>query len=164
MSIKLKKKHIWPFTMRNQAQWNPQQYAKADADLGQILLVTLGTPVGWDTCITGNIFSALHSCIDHSFTLKFAVCSSADESQTSSIVFGIPRQMLWEWFRFFSKWYLNSGDLDSQITIACNTKELLEEMVNCTSLPHLRFGFVREAYCWTKKIYYLRGYFSSFML
>lgn len=36
-------------------------------------------------------FSAFHSCIGHSFTLRFAVYSSTDASQTSSIVLGISR-------------------------------------------------------------------------
>lgn len=51
--------------------------------------------------------------------------------------------------------------MDSQITFACNTKELLEEMVNCTSLPLLRFGFVSEAYYKNSLSQFLP---SSFML
>ena len=61
-----------------------EPYAKASADL--IWLLALWTQYGGKVALLDIFFSALLSCISHSFTLRSAVCSSTNANQANSTV------------------------------------------------------------------------------
>lgn len=143
-----------------------EPYAKADMYLGQIWLLTLvSNTVGrlhylkYSLCISQLCKSQLYTEICGFFIYWCKL------SQFHGVSAGclLPRLMQ----LISSNSYINGPwtlvTWIHKVHLYLTPKQLLEEVVKCTSLPLLRFGFVRGACCWTTEINYL-SFFPFFML